>query len=448
MANIKLNFLEGEAVPVPYYIGGEVDTNLLRFLTRKFYYPKSFIGAKKSTIAAKTIADQAYQITYLINTINEVEHLDIDGEILGIAEVNYLNIEYFQLKQVVEQMHEAWEISGQSLLNYVKPFRQYMEFLTSEGVNHNLSFEGRERVLRKRDQDEDYLSHTNAASTSYVGYSEPLIPTRWMDFTDDYKGKVISMHQYHKLWDVLHENDPVYAVMAATMLQTFLRVGGVMQLPVGLNKLNPNWKRYKQLGEASHQNFRYVKKGGDVGTCLIHRETMRVINDEYLLQHRLMRQELYETKYCGTKHAKKLGRTRDEAFLWLNKHGTPVSIKELQKAFAKASEALEFEVTPHFMRHTGATQLLYRWGQANDTDICEAHKTTIHSFLKRQLGHKSLDTTMLYIRTIENIVTEKQFIEYMPDALPANEKDTPVTKSAKELYRQAMKSYREDMEVA
>lgn len=447
MAELKINLIEGEAVPVPYYVGGGVNLHLLQFLTRRYYRNSAFKGAKKPSISGTTLKTEAYNIVYLINTIaEEIEVLDLDGGAVKVGTLDYLNIEYYQLEQVVEMMHAQWEIKGQSLTIYFRQFRNFIEFLRTIGVPSRLAFDAKIKSTIPRDQDDDFLSHTYGRSQYYETSYDPLIKREWMEYSEDYKGSVLSMSQYHSLWDTLYEDDPVYAVMAATMMQTFLRVGGVMQLPLKPNKLNPDWQRFAQMDKVKgYQELRYIKKGGGKGTCLVHYETMRVINEEYLQPFRLKRHELYLTKYLITKHAKNTKRTKEDKFLWLNVSGTPVTIRALQSAFKRASAKLGFNVTAHFMRHTGATQLLHYWSKANETTICDAHKTTIHAFLKRQLGHSQMVTTMYYIRTIEALMNEKMYVEFLPNALPAQAGDSKATRSAKASYEQAMSRYNEEM---
>jgi integrase len=154
---------------------------------------------------------------------------------------------------------------------------------------------------------------------------------------------------------------------------------------------------------------------------------------------------LFKNNYSTSIHAIKKGITSADKFLWLNKNGTPVTIKEIQSAFGRAQKKLGFKVTCHFMRHTGATQLLYYWGKAKKTEICEYHKTTIHAFLKRQLGHSKLETTLYYIRTIENLQAECDILAFLPSALPATKGHANISQSAKDAYKEAMDYYETSM---
>lgn len=442
MKEILFNDIPGNPVPVPYYVGGEVHMDLHRFLTRRFYHP-SRIKKGKKTPSKSTIENLAINIRYLFNILAfDASLVDEKGEVITDGTITYQTIEYFHLKQILKSMHDDWGIKGQSLSIYLQAWRQFYDFLTTEGISHKMMFEGKQIKQVERDTDNDFLSHTYNRDTNYEVGSDLLIEEEWMEYSDDYKGSVISMDQFYDLWNTLYKDDPVYAVMAATMMQTFLRVGGVVQMPLAPNKLNKNWKRYAQLSELdTHQNLNYRKKGGGKANCLVHKETMRLIHEEYLIPFRGHRQELFINNYSISIHAIKKGVTSSDNFLWLNKHGTPVSIKEIQSAFHRAQEKLGFNVTCHFMRHTGATQLLYYWGKSKGTDICEHHKTTIHAFLKRQLGHSNIETTLYYIRTIENLMAEEEYLAYLPNAIPANKEYAKLSASAQSAYGEAMKHY-------
>lgn len=439
MRELQLNCLPGNPIPIPYYSGSGVNMHLLSFLTKRFYHPTS-MPCKAKKVGGKRIYDMAQNIKFMLNCIeNEVLYVDETGDLLETGSINYLNVNYHQLKQIVNSLHNEWGWKGQSIKNYIAPLREFYDYLSYEGVIHNMFFEGKHKVIVSKDRNSDFLSHTKQSSSRYEYDVEPLIPQEWCEYSDDYRGKVISMSQFKKLYRELENQDPVYAVMAATMLQTFLRIGGVMQLPVKPNSFNPNWQRYGEMEACvGFQEFSYRNKGGSRATCLIHIETMKLIHEKYIIPYRTERQELYVRGYCNSEHAKKLHRTEQDSFLWLNKNGKPVSVPELQEAFNKASKALGFHVTSHFMRHTGATQLLYRWGKEHDTYICELHKSTIHSFLKRQLGHKDLETTMHYIRTIERLMGERVYIEFFPISLSIDDNDTDLIHDVKLAYNRAM----------
>ena len=92
----------------------------------------------------------------------------------------------------------------------------------------------------------------------------------------------------------------------------------------------------------------------------------------------------------------------------------------MQAVFEKASEVLGFDVTPHFLRHTGASQMLWFYCQKNKIVLDVNQSTTIHVWLKNQLGHVSIETTEHYIRTVMRLEAEDIVSVILPMALPTS----------------------------
>lgn len=62
---------------------------------------------------------------------------------------------------------------------------------------------------------------------------------------------MISIDQYGKLYRALKEIDPVYAVLAQVMMQTFLRIADVCEVPLHRNNYNrylPLWPEFERQG--------------------------------------------------------------------------------------------------------------------------------------------------------------------------------------------------------
>jgi site-specific recombinase XerD len=412
MRKIIFNHLKDGDVPIPYFEGGEVHTDLLNFLLCRYHY-RSLLRPRLKETTPITIKNIAHHIAYLINIFAENE--DENG---NMASIDYRVATFEHVSQIINHLHEEEDWTGESLKIYASSWRLFYEFLTIENVNHNMVFPERTIIKHRTDKDDDFLSHTrdNIRETSI----ETAVPDRFCVKRDDYRDKVISMDNWFKLYNYLYKEDVVYAVMAATMMQTFLRIGGVMQFPIGINPMNKRWERYTQMaqGDLQYQRFNYINKGQKTANCLVHITTMKMIFDEYLDTVYDSRHQLYIDKYIYKKHAIKQNRDDNMKFTWLNKNGTPVSIRELQAVFKEASEYLGFEVTPHTLRHTGATQILYRWGKENNITIMSANTTDIHSWLKYQLGHQNIRTTEMYVATVHRLQSENVMIELLASTLP------------------------------
>jgi site-specific recombinase XerD len=395
LRKIHFNHTKDGDVPIPYFKGGEVHTDLMSFLLCRYHH-RTLLGSNLREATQTTIKNTGHHIAYLINMFEE-------------SELDYRTATFETVAKIIKELYEDYEWKGESLKVYASSWRLFYVFLTAENVNHNMIFPARNVVTRSTNKDDDVLSHTRRNTQEIE--TETAVPDKYCTVREDYRDSVISMKQWFTFHDLLYQDDPVYAVMAATMMQTFLRIGGIMQFPNGITKKNKYWKRYAQMNQADmrFQNLNYINKGQKEAKCLVHIATMKMLYDEYLSKLYSERDALYLGKYIGKKYAKKQKRNENSKFTWLNKNGTPVSIRELQQAFSKASKQMGLEynpITPHTMRHTGATQLLYRWGIEKGIEITDANTNDIHSWLKMQLGHKSVETTKLYVTTVHRIQSE------------------------------------------
>lgn len=100
--------------------------------------------------------------------------------------------------------------------------------------------------------------------------------------------------------------------------------------------------------------------------------------------HRLV-ELLKERKKCADKH------------LFVNRYGNPISIQGIENIFAKYVKKANLKVksTPHYLRHTFATNLL-----ANGADLRSVQEL---------LGHASVSTTQIY--TEVSISRKKQVLK-------------------------------------
>jgi hypothetical protein len=227
----------------------------------------------------------------------------------------------------------------------------------------------------------------------------------------------------------MHEVDPVFAVMAYTELTTCLRVRGLIDhFPLGPNKANPKWKSFKVMkrDKETSQKLRYKAKGGKTKSLLVPISLMDVFYNVYekpeegiTYQQRLKR---YLDEYCKTKHAINSGRTANEQPTWLQANGTPVSVRKYQKVMEGCAKKLGFHAHPHMLRHSGATQMLYRWIEFHDlfTGFNHTNQNLIadaHIILQKHLGHVSMETTKRYVRTIERFISESNINMLLNTAL-------------------------------
>lgn len=441
MRRIEFNHHLPDPVPFPYYSDdGEVQKDLLGFLLCRYYHYSRLINFKEihslNSVTPTTIRQVAHRVAFLLNRLEENQDSEGNPE-----PIHYLEATYQHIAQLIQHLYENESWKGESLVNYVSSWRLFYEFLTLENISHNLVFPDKILNHRKVDKDDYFLSHTSSFSPLETVEIESAVPWRYRVQVDDYKDSIISMNDWFKLYNALNEDDVVYATMAATIMQTFLRIAGILQFPLSPTEMNPHWKRYIEMERNSDefQYLYYISKGQKVKRCQVHLCTMKLIHSDYIDSVYDERFKLYQENYVKSKHAKKQQRSSGQRFTWLNKNGTPVSRRELQAAFQRASEKIGVSVHPHSLRHTGATHLLYTWAEKKRIEITEANATDIHLWLKYQLGHENIKTTLYYIRTIMRLRSERLVSELLPLALPKSLNHIP--QSARDAYKRVMQAH-------
>ncbi|RYG71388.1 integrase [Lentibacillus lipolyticus] len=87
----------------------------------------------------------------------------------------------------------------------------------------------------------------------------------------------------------------------------------------------------------------------------------------------------------------------ESKFLFTNPKGGPLSRVYIEQIFREYSQALDFRVTPHTLRHTFAAHL--------------AEKEMPQSYIQELLGHVNINTTRIYTRLSEK-ARKKQYDQY------------------------------------
>lgn len=429
---IKFTYDNTEGLIIPYFEGGGVHTEFCSYLACRKKYPYR-IGKNLKSVSSTTIKNIAYRVKFLIDLLeyNDLELHDITFE--------------DDIQKIINSLHEDWGWSGESIRLYSSTWRQFFDFLTIDNTLHKVFFPPKNMLKIDIDKDNDFLSHTRRDSKLTVEQETSVNP-KWMIHNDDYCDEVLSMDQYWKLYSCLYEMDPVFAVMASSMLQTLLRVGGIIQFPLTATKQNPQWKRFAEMKRDNvvSQRLKFVNKGQSFEKCMVHIHTMDIIDSQYLRPCYQDRKRLFVEKYLNSKHAEKKNISIRNEYLWLNKNGAPVTIEMIQSAFRTASEKLGFRVHPHMLRHTGATHLLWRYAKANGIELHESMAGDIHSWLKYQLCHSDLSTTKRYIKTAHRLKATSLLSSMLPGQI--EELETSMENDVIASYKKAMEAHNEYME--
>lgn len=426
------------------------DPLILRYAICKHQYPKLIDQSRTRRCATKTVIDAIQRVCYLINRLAEQSQTD------GRTGVHYLAATYEgNMKPLIHAMYFQGDWKGESIEQYVKAWREFYRFLTLQGVEHEMFMPETNKVKMEQDQNDNFLSHTNYRSDQ-IGEQETAINHTWKTRQDDYKDSILSMDQFWLLYAEMFKVDKVYAVMAYTQLVTCLRVTALVNcFPLGPNKRNPNWSSYLEMkrNELTSQKLQYLAKGGKTLSLLVPVTMMDVFFNVYENPTEggayYERWKKYRDEYCKTKHAINSARSISEKPTWLLENGTPVSVRAYQKVMQECAERLNLQAHPHTLRHTGVTQMLYRYIKNNGlmTGLNHTNQLLIadaHVILQQHLGHVRLNTTKLYIKTIERIIQESQLDMLLNSALSTSRKhqemldDNPILNNGISILERAM----------
>ncbi|MHC8324173.1 tyrosine-type recombinase/integrase [Pseudomonas sp. GB2N2] len=280
-------------------------------------------------------------------------------------------------------------VEAESLNVYYRSWRSFYEWCDSQNLPHLMQFPAKHEIARTSDA--TGVGIGRSFRTSSTAEVDPGLDS--VAIVSDYKEKIVNEAEFKLLSEALIDIDPVYGKIGYMMATTGLRVGGVIQLPVGADSLNPEWLRYPEL-EATKRKFQslvYIPKGGKrKQKCIVLTEALGVLHNEYITTVRTDRVVLYQEKF-GTKYG---------VPLWLNCHGKQVTKHDIWEAFRLASKKIGRRVTPHFLRHTYASYVVYYYFKANGLTPSLAYAHDIHEQLRIQLGHSDMKTTLMYIRTV------------------------------------------------
>lgn len=310
---------------------------------------------------------------------------------------------------------------------YYSTWRSFYEYCEDHRIPTMMKFPAKleaDPKSKRYSTDHDLLAHTrdrSAAARTKAGSTGKDLGMEVTESHTDQAHHFINLNQFAKLASALGDIDPVYEAIAHAMLQTGLRVGGVLQVPAGPCRQNPNWLRAKELtieGQ-EYQEFIYLPKGKKaLKKCMFATETMEFIHDIYISQH-------YEER-CN-KYKSKHGEAPPNSLLWMNKNGKPIKYHDIQNAFTEASETIGFKVTSHYLRHTFATYVVLNWFKANGLQPSLAATKDVHYAVKDQLGHKSCDTTEIYIRTLLRVKAKAWLPKLIPSLKKKVEENMPLS---------------------
>jgi integrase len=298
----------------------------------------------------------------------------------------------------------------QSVNVYYRTWRSFYEWCDSQGLLHLMQFPAKLPKKIKSSGGSFFQSNTTTIE------SDPALLA--VDVSLDYKEFVLNDQEYDALAEALKSIDPVYEMIAYIMVTTGLRIGGVLQFPVGATERNPHWLRYPELAATGRvaQKLIYLPKGKKrFRSCIVVTEALAKVHAEYIQNLRLERAEMFSGR-SGPKVI---------APMWLNKHGKTVFDYDVWNAFRDASLKIGRRVAPHYLRHTYATYIVYNYFRAHGLKPNLAYAHDIHEQLKAQLGHSDIEVTKGYIRTIIRVEMEAWLPLLTPKMKQSVNRDMP-----------------------
>ncbi len=401
---LELVWPEGRVVPLPLRDDYHMHSHLYGFLVTRYYYPRT-IRPDMTTVSGGSLRQIAYDLKAFL------EALEYNG-------VEYTEADFTDhIEKIVEaQLGTATPTTYNSRITRIRDFYDYLQ---TQGVRAKARFPARTVQRRSRNEEDNFLSHTVHGHSTTYGKDDSH---KRLTEKTDYKDQVISIDHYGKLYRALNKIDPVYAVLAQVMMQTFLRVADVCEMPLHSNCYNsylPLWPEFERQGRPSLRYELLTKRSKRI-TIDIYGVTLKAIYEDYVEPHYRDRKELFDSSYMKRANATlEFGNIRDKArrtcpedIIWLTQTGTPVKPYMIEGAFRETG----LTVHPHMLRHTGATHMLWNYCLLHNIEPDVRLATMFQEILQEQLGHADLETTRMYIRTIMKLKGRKT----MPFIIPGN----------------------------
>lgn len=367
--------------------GSSVHLHLAEYLVKRFHYPSLISLEMKRVKSQESIKTKAYHLKRFL------ENLDANN-------LDYINVEYSQLYKVIELMCETHK-DHKTFNHMYANVREFYDFLNSIGVRVNAAFPDKVEKERRRNDDYNLLPSTYSQINMMYKDDSGIKPTQILS---SYKDRVFSKKQADRLYVKLSEIDPVYEIIAKVMLQTFLRISNICEMPFRNDSRNSLmlYPELESLG-IERQKLTINAKGQKVYSIPLYQHTSRLIFEEYIEPYFDERKKLFINKYLHRKNATLFfgqgSRKVPDDVLWLTKNGVPVKPFMIDDAFKEAG----LEITPHMCRHTGVTHVMYSFCKMHNIRVCDSLAARFTRMLQELLGHVSEETTLLYIHTIEDM---------------------------------------------
>lgn len=384
---IELVWPKKRIVPIPLIDGLRLHKHLSGFLVTRYYEPRQ-IRATMTPVTGGSLRQIAYDLKAYLEA---VAHNKLD----------YTEVEYHTIAKILDaQLGNASPLTYNTRHTRLRDFYSYLQL---EGVRIKARFPARTVHRGFQDQNDNFLSHTGYRNARTYEKDDGH---KRITLKEDYKDEVIDIKTYGELYRVLNEIDVVYAVIAQVMMQTFLRIADVCEMPLHSNMYNkylPLWPDFERSGMESLRYTCLTKRMKQVSID-IYPATLQAMYVDYIQPCYQDRRELFNSVYLKRSNATlEFGNIRGsgrrccpEDILWLTQTGAPVKPYMVEKAF----RATGLGINPHMLRHTGPTHTLWNYCQIHGIEPDVRLASTFQQILQEQMGHADIETTRKYIRTI------------------------------------------------
>lgn len=252
----------------------------------------------------------------------------------------------------------------------------FYEYAFRQGWVSRLPFEYEGRIVKPR---KGLLAHVDAN-----GGTRPK--KNVMPRSQKVHPKFLRMDEIRTLMSLVE--NPHHRMMIRFALQTGLRREEIATFPLAYivdpDKATRNTRNI-QIHLDPYDGHGICTKGKKPRTIYISRKFLSVLY-RYVVQVRGERASLTDNKHRQ---------------LFLNQFGKPYADggKRLERIVRELGKRAAIKVHPHMLRHTYATHTLSRLQKS-------VGKIDPLVFLMRQLGHSSIDTTMIYAHLVNEIADE------------------------------------------
>lgn len=376
-----------QPIPVPF-LNGVLQYDFANFLVVRYRSPKK-IRENMSKATPETMRHIANDTRMLL------ENLMANG--INVEDATWDE----HIEPLLEQLSKNGDWKPETYNIRYTRWRDYFDYLISRGIRIKAIFPAKVTKTRTVNDEDDALNYTKSNTATYQHDEGHKTVGKKSDYTD----RVISLDQFTALYDALHEYDPVYAVMAKVDMLTMLRIENLVQIPFRKSPLNKrNWMIWPEFQRAGRKKLRFncIGKFNKTLKVDVWPAAIQTIYEDYIAPYYDERKQLFNDVYMSRSNASmnqgKVNLPKDT--LWLTKTGVPVKPYMMQMAFRDVRGKLGFEVEPHFLRHTGATHLLYGYCKKQGIEPDVRLASVFHQVLKGILCHEKIETTRMYIRTI------------------------------------------------